>query len=198
MKIRRNSHYGHSPIACPLNSAVFPGRGDIDSVFFSAPGRRYFYFTEIFMKTTKFTSMILAIFSAVIFTLTACRGADAPSAASVLESSDKLAVIQASSTGGSLEEAMSALKEAGALTYEGSEGDYGFYLTSVNGYTPDAENNEYWAIYTTLGEYGGVEYSNSEYGTYEYDGKTCAGASYGISGIPLVEGEIYVLAIAAY
>lgn len=123
---------------------------------------------------------------------------DSSQGAAVLESSDKLLVIEASAAGGSLEEAMSALKEAGKLTYEGSEGDYGFYLASVNGYTPDESANEYWAIYTTLGEYEGVEYSNSEYGTYDYGGKTLASASYGVSGIPMVEGEIYVLAVETY
>ena len=151
------------------------------------------------MKKTKFTSIILAIFFVVSLTLTACTGNDAPSSGAFsLSTSDKLVVIKASATGGSLEEAMSTLKEMGMLTYEGSESEYGFFLTSVNGYTPDAENNEYWAIYTTLGEYEGVEYSNSEYGTYNYEGKTCSSASYGISGIPVVEGEVYVITVATY
>lgn len=118
--------------------------------------------------------------------------------ASVLESSDKLVVIEAAETGGSLEEAMAALSKAGKLTYDGSEGDYGFYLNSVNGYAPDAESSEYWAVYTTLGEYEGVPYSSTEYGTYDYSGKTCASASYGISGLPMVEGEIYVLVVETY
>ena len=151
------------------------------------------------MKKIKITSFLLAIFFLVTLTFTACADNDAASAgAALLEGSDKLVVIEANENGGSLEEAMSALKEAGALTYEGSEGDYGFYLVSVNGYTPDAENNEYWAVYTTLGEYEGVEYSNSEYGTYEYGGKTLASASYGVSGLPLVKGEIYVLVVESY
>ena len=151
------------------------------------------------MKTTKFTSIILALFFVVTLTFTACSGDSAAAGgAVVLEGSDKLVVIEANATGGSLEEAMSALKEAGELTYEGSESEYGFYLTSVNGYTPDAENNEYWAVYTTLGEYEGVEYSNSEYGTYDYNGKSCTSASYGISGLPMVEKEIYVLVVESY
>ena len=157
---------------------------------------------------TKIISTLLAIFLVVTFTFTACSdntdnisgGDDSAqsSVAAVLEGSDKLVVIEAAATGGSLEEAMSALKEAGKLTYDGSEGEYGFYINSVNGYTPNAENNEYWAVYTTLGEYDGVEYSTADYGTYDYDGKTLASASYGISGLPLVEGEIYVLVIETY
>lgn len=151
------------------------------------------------MKTTKFTSIILAIFFLVTLTFTACTSSDAPlSGEYSLEISDKLVAIQASKTGGSLEDALSALKETGMLKYEGTESEYGFFLTSVNGYTPDSNSNEYWAIYTTLGEYEGVEYSNSEYGTYDYEGKTCSSASYGISGIPVVEGETYVITIATY
>ena len=164
------------------------------------PERHYFYFMEVFvMNKLKITSYLLAIFFVVTFAFTACAGDTAASgSAAVLEGSDKLVVIEASSAGGSLEEAMAALKEAGVLTYEGSESEYGFYITSVNGYTPDAEKNEYWAVYTTLGEYEGVEYSNSEYGTYDYNGKTCASASYGISGMPMVKGEIYVLVVESY
>ena len=156
---------------------------------------------------TKIISTLLAIFLVVTFTFTACSdntdksgGDDSAqsSVAAVLEGSDKLVVIEAAATGGSLEEAMSALKVAGELTYDGSEGEYGFYINSVNGYTPNAENNEYWAVYTTLGEYDGVEYSNADYGTYDYEGKTLASASYGISGLPMVEGEIYVLVVETY
>ena len=172
------------------------------------------------MKTTKFTSIILAIFFVAVFAFTACSGDDTANTgngsvnndngsanvggdtssgiSASLDISGNQVVIKASSTGGSLEDAMSWFKGIGKLSYEGEEGDYGFYLTSVNSYTPDAENNEYWAIYTTLGEYEGVEYSNSEYGTYDYNGKTCASASYGISGIPMVEGEIYIITVATY
>ena len=151
------------------------------------------------MKTTKFTSIILAIFFVITLTFTACAGDTAAlSDAVVIEGSDNFVIIKANSTGGSLEEAMSSLKEEGFLTYESSNGEYGSYLISVNGYVPDEAANEYWAIYTTLGEYEGVEYSNSEYGTYDYDGKTCASASYGISGLPMVNGEIYVLAVESY
>ena len=151
------------------------------------------------MKTTKFTSTILAMFIVLLFTLTACTGdGESHGVSASLDVSDKQVVIKASSTGGSLEDTMSGFKEIGMLTYEGTTGDYGFYLTSVNGYTPNAENNEYWAIYTTLGEYEGVEYSNSEYGTYDYNGKTCASASYGISGLPMVAGEIYILVVESY
>ena len=151
------------------------------------------------MKKLKFTAFLLAIFFVAVLTVTACAdNAAKPVGASVLENTEKLVVFEAMLTGGSLEDAMAEFKGAGEFTYEGTESEYGFYLTSVNGYTPDAAANEYWAVYTTLGEYEGVEYSNSEYGTYDYNGKTCASASYGVSGIPMIEGELYVIAIATY
>ena len=128
--------------------------------------------------------------------LTACTKDEAD--AKLLENSQTLVVIEANATGGSMKDAMAKLKGAGDLDYEGSEGEFGFYLTSVNGYTPNAAKNEFWAVYTTLGEYDGVTYSNVEYGTYEYDGKTLASAAYGISGLPLIKGHLYILTVSTY
>ena len=128
--------------------------------------------------------------------LTACTNDEAD--AKLLENSETLVVIEANATGGSMEDAMAKFKKAGNLDYEGSVSEFGFYLISVGGYTPDASKNEFWAVYTTLGEYEGVAYSNVDYGTYEYNGKTCASAAYGISGLPLVKGNLYILTISTY
>ena len=147
--------------------------------------------------TLRFATFIVATITAFAgFVLSACGGNDAD--ATLLESSETLVVIQANTTSGSMQDAMSKFKEEGKLTYEGSESEYGFYLTSVNGYTPDASKNEFWAVYTTLGEYGGVSYSSAEYGTYDYKGTSCASASYGITGLPMVEGYLYILTISTY
>lgn len=93
--------------------------------------------------------------------------------------------------GKSMYDALVALQEDGRLTFDGSESTYGFYITSVNGVA--ATNENYWAVYTTLGTYEGVSYSNAAWGTWEYGGETLASASYGVSGLPLVEGELYAL-----
>lgn len=147
------------------------------------------------MRCKKFVTVLLAAVLAALI-LSSCGGAS--SGAKILESGEKLLVIEATATGGSLEDAMNALKEAGELDFGGSESEYGFYLTSVNGYEADSSANEYWAVYTSLGEYDGVEYSNPEYGTFDYNGTSCASASYGISGLVAVEGEIYVLTVESY
>ncbi len=142
-------------------------------------------------KLAAFFAAALAAFAGFVFS--ACTDNDVH--ATLLESSETLVVIQADATGGSMQDAMAKLKEAGQITYEGSESEYGFYITSVNGYTPDASKNEFWAVYTTLGEYEGVTYSSAEY-TYNYKGTSCASASYGISGLPMVEGYLYILTIS--
>lgn len=146
------------------------------------------------LKLAALFAAAIAAFAGLIFS--ACTDNDADVA--LLESSETLVVIQAEATSGSMQDAMAKLKEAGQITYEGSESEYGFYLTSVNGYTPDASKNEFWAVYTTLGEYEGVSYSSAEYGTYNYKGTSCASASYGISGLPMVEGYLYILTISTY
>lgn len=150
------------------------------------------------MKRTKnAVAYVVAVIMVVVsMLLSACGDEDAK--VKLLNNDEKLVVIEAIASGGSLEDALKELKDDGKLNYDGSTSEYGFYLISVNGYMPDATKNEFWAIYTTLGEYKDVSYSSVEFGTYEYDGKVCASASYGISGMPLVEGEIYILTISTY
>lgn len=98
--------------------------------------------------------------------------------------------------GKSMYDALVALQADGRLTFDGSESTYGFYITSVNGVA--ATNENYWAVYTTLGTYEGVSYSDATWGTIEHSDAlgntyTLASASYGVSGLPLVEGELYAL-----
>ena len=146
-------------------------------------------------RLAAFLASAIAVFA--VAALSACSASN-DADATLLESGETLVVIRADATSGSMQDAMSKFKEEGKLNYEGSEGDYGFYITSVNGYTPDASKNEFWAVYTTLGEYGGVTYSSAEYGTYDYKGTACASASYGISGLPMVKGHLYILTISTY
>ena len=152
------------------------------------------------MKKTK--TLLAMVFSFILMLtatiFAACNNESYAVDVNLLESTDKLVAIEATKTGGSLEDALKKLKETGELDYDGDMSEFGFYLTSVNGYTPDASKNEYWAIYSTLSEYEGVLYSNADYGTYEYKDTVCASASYGVSGMPLVEGELYILTVATY
>lgn len=113
--------------------------------------------------------------------------------AEVLASDAERVVIEVTEgdTSKSLYDALTVFQEEEKLTFSGSESEYGYYITSVNGVA--AAGDSYWAVYTTLGTLDGTSYSDAQWGTYEYDGKTLASASYGVSGLPLVEGEYYAL-----
>ena len=57
----------------------------------------------------------------------------------------------------SLYDVLASFAENGEISMEGSESEYGFYITSVNGTQADTES--YWAVYTTLETMDGVRYS---------------------------------------
>ena len=113
--------------------------------------------------------------------------------AEVLASDAERVVIEVTEgdTSKSLYDALTVFQEEEKLTFSGSESEYGYYITSVNGVAGTA--GHYWAVYTTLGTLDGASYSDAQWGTFEYEGKTLASASYGVSGLPLVEGEYYAL-----
>ena len=122
------------------------------------------------------------------------QAADKGDAEFRLVANDETCVVIAadkSDTDRSLYDALAGFATSGEITMDGSESEYGFYLTSLNG--REATDEYYWAVYTTLGILDGVEYSNAAWGTWEYGGETLASASYGVSGLPLVEGELYAL-----
>ena len=80
---------------------------------------------------------------------------------------------------------MRALKERGELEFEAEKGDYGYYITSVEGVSEKRELD-------------GVIYSSAEYGTWDYDGLTLNSARYGVDGMPAVEGCTYALVYSAW
>ncbi|MGN0818649.1 MAG: hypothetical protein ACI4L9_06735 [Candidatus Coproplasma sp.] len=92
---------------------------------------------------------------------------------------------------------INALKDRGELDFTAEDGAYGLFITSVNGVENVTDENGThgwsWAIYTNLTELDGVIYSTSDYGTYEADGLVLNSASYGVSGLPCVEGYTYAL-----
>lgn len=145
--------------------------------------------------------MLAAFFSAAVLALgcvlfSACEEGQTVEGVKLVESTPEYVVIEATETKGSLYDAMKELKEKDLITFEGSQGEYGFYIQSVNGTA--AGEGEFWAIYTSLGEYEGVSYSTAEYGTYEYAGTQYASANYGCEGMPLVSGYTYILALSTY
>ena len=118
--------------------------------------------------------------------------------AELVEADGNIAVIRATrtDTSKSLADAMEYLKDKGKLEYTAETGAYGLQILSVNGYTP--QNNEFWAVYTTLGEFEGLSYSDSTWGVFDYGDITCNSAAFGVSQMPLVKDELYILAVSSY
>lgn len=149
------------------------------------------------MKSTKnFTAALCAAVCMLGCAAFSACGEDDSVSATLLESDTTHVVIQAAQTKGSLYDGMKELSYAGWFSFDGTGGADSFYITVLNGRA--LQGREYWAIYTSLGEYGGVSYSSAEYGTFDYKGTVCAMASYGCSGLPLVEGCYYVIALSEY
>lgn len=70
---------------------------------------------------------------------------------------------------------MDELKNTDNFEYESSAGDYGMYITSVNGLKADDGQKTYWAIYV-----------NGEYGQYGADSQ------------PVNDGDAYALKLESY
>ena len=81
-----------------------------------------------------------------------------------------------------LEDYMDYLEEKGKLDYEEEDG----MIISINGKKNTL--NSYWMIYTS-----DENYSNSQWGTYEYKGKTLGSATLGATALPLNKDATYVL-----
>ena len=86
-----------------------------------------------------------------------------------------------------LKELMDVAVKEENLEYEISGG----LITSINGKANTA--NSYWMLYTS-----DTEMSNTEWGTYEYDGKTLSSAIFGAESLPTVQGEYYVWAYTTF
>lgn len=117
----------------------------------------------------------------------------------VLESEGEVLAIRAdeTKTDVSFGDVLLDLKESGKIQFEATNGDFGLYITSVNGHAADP-NSEFWAVYTTLSEYEGVEYSNTDYGTFNYGELVLPSASVGVDGLPMIEGNLYVLVLTTF
>lgn len=87
---------------------------------------------------------------------------------------------------------MAKLSAAGELVYEASEGQYGLFITSVEGEAA-RNNSQSWSIYTSNEEY------NGEYGKpYTYNGTTLYTSSKGASELPVKSGETVMFILLEY
>ena len=137
------------------------------------------------MKKTMCVLCVCVAVLAAAFAFTGCTPEETTVKATLLENTENRVVLRAETTGGSLEDAMRALADEGKLTFTVSSGQYG-------------AKNEFWAVYTSVGEHEGVTYSNAEYGTFEWDGAVLGSASYGVSQLPLLKDALYALVFTSF
>ena len=90
--------------------------------------------------------------------------------------------------GATLKDVMTVLKEEGELTFVD---DGTGMIVSVN--ERGVSGNEFWGIYTSA-----KDYSNTAWGTTEYDGETLGSAMFGYVALPALEGEFYVLELTTW
>ena len=151
-------------------------------------------------KLTKLFAVLIAVCTLVFgLSLAACANDDRGEPSGKIENGHAIVyAFTADNSEGSMLDFMNKLKTAGDLTFEGSDGEYGYFITSVLGVgskvvtsTANSYSGWDWAVYTTVTTIDGVTYSGTE--NFEYCGIKFYKASYGVSGIPCVEGESYAL-----
>lgn len=103
-----------------------------------------------------------------------------------------------------LEDYLALLKDEGKLTYEGEKGDYGLFITSVNGKanevissSPSSSEGYAWTVYIDFTMHGGVIYAGDDE-TCVYGDTTLYKASYGVSALPCIKNGTYALVYEHY
>ena len=103
-----------------------------------------------------------------------------------------------------LEDYLVALKDAGELTYDGNKGDFGLFITSMNGIenevissTANSSEGYSWTVYIDFIDIEGVLYAGDS-ATVNHGEKTLYAAIYGVSYIPCLEGHTYAFVYEYY
>ena len=103
-----------------------------------------------------------------------------------------------------LEDYITALKDAGKLTFEGNKGDFGLFITSMDGKanevissTANSSEGYSWTVYIDFLTLDGVIYaSDSEVCVYKET--LLYKANYGVSAIPCLENHTYAFVYEHY
>ena len=155
-----------------------------------------FLFGGNMKKLLKILSIVLVL--VVAFSIfTACEGENGQFKVVIIQgSSEKEYTLD--NTGGDMTYLVDAFAhlqndENSGFTYTMN----GTYLTSVNGYTPNSANNEFWAIYTDL-ELDGIKYYDLSWGSAEYEGVLYGSASVGVTQLQLNKGTTYIIKLSTW
>lgn len=181
MKIRRNSHYGYSPIACLTLKTVSRATGEKNSLLFLCKfltPELSGVFLEVFMK--KAVTVLLC----VVLACTLFVGCGAKT--KVLKETNKFIVITPSENfvGKTLKDCMDDLKTRGELEFTEQNSEFGAFINSVNGIANTS--SMYWMLYTDDAE------NSDNWSKIEYQSKTYNIANYGASSLVIAKDCIYI------
>jgi hypothetical protein len=101
---------------------------------------------------------------------------------------NKIKTIEVTTEAERFEELMGELAISGFFTYSGSKNIYGLLITEIDGLIIEDVRTEGFFIYTD-----DAENSNTEWGSYEFDGKTINSATFGATDLPVKDGCKYAL-----
>lgn len=138
-----------------------------------------FYVEVIMKKTNKLLYGLIALLACVavlygVFRITRPKTVEGAKhiTIEVVDKEEKVTSYELATDAEYLKEAMDELAARTDFTFDGSDGEYGFFIESVNGLKAVyEEDNAYWAIYV-----------NGEYGQYGADQQ------------PVTDGDVYRLA----
>lgn len=151
---------------------------------------------------------LLFIFTAVILCFAVGCGQSEVKRTQI-DDSTSIVIVPTSSTleikdGTTLEDYIVALKNAGKLTFEGDKGDYGLFITSMDGKpnevissTANSSEGYSWTVYIDFLTLDGTIYAGDST-ICVYNGITLYRASYGVSAIPCLENHTYAFVYEHY
>lgn len=123
------------------------------------------------MKNVMKKAIVAVLMTMMVMGLTACGGKDDGKYSITVEVKDADGNV-ASYTGKTDAEVLSdAIEDIDGVTLEGYQGDYGFFITAVNGIVADFEaNGAYWSVYVNgaYGEYGVDQQPVADGDTYTF------------------------------
>ena len=151
---------------------------------------------------------LLAVFAAVLLCFAVgCMQSEVKK--TEIDDNSSIIIVPASSTleidgKTTLADYIKALKDGGKLTFEGNEGDFGLFITSMDGKanevissTPNSSEGYSWTVYIDFLTLDGVPYAGDSE-TLIYKGTTLYKASYGVSAIPCLENHTYAFVYEYY
>ena len=93
------------------------------------------------------------------------------------------------------EDVLVYLKDEAELTLDWTDSDFGKFINAIGGITPNANNREYVAVFTSNPKYQGTW---AGVDTYEVGNVSLVAANYGVSELGVVAGDIVYFELASY